>query len=412
MKLYSTIFVFIALSIQAFCQSAEILSVKGHDDCTTALKIIPIDTIGPTSAPLGYGHVLEFKNNPKFSTQYIENEHHVAWYKFTVPYSALLAFDIIPLRIEDDYDFMLFRAQGDSNDCPDIIRKNIRPVRAIISRNDKSIDSRTGISTGNSTNFVHQGPGSSYGDGIQCDSGQQFYLLVDNVYENGKGHYIVFHYYNTILIRGDVRDRKTKLPLNSTISVTNSIITNDTLEFKTFGNSGFFKKKLIKPIDSSALFNMHVHTPGYFYIDTSYTLEQIIANQGKNLKFEMNKIVEGERIRLKNIHFYGNEARAIPTSIPTFEKLYQLMKENPGLKIRLEGHTNGCRGGLRYSINLSYARTQTIKRYLVDKGIDASRIMCKGLACSKMLYPEPKNDEEGQLNRRVEIYIVRYNSDL
>lgn len=46
---------------------------------------------------------------------------------------------------------------------------------------------------------------------------------------------------------------------------------------------------------------------------------------------------------------------------------------NPGLRIRVAGHTDE-RGSDEYNIALGRRRAETAKRYLTDRGIDASRI--------------------------------------
>jgi OOP family OmpA-OmpF porin len=61
---------------------------------------------------------------------------------------------------------------------------------------------------------------------------------------------------------------------------------------------------------------------------------------------------------------------------------------------------------MKYNIGLSDKRAQAIKDYLVDKGIDSSRITTKGLG---YLQPIADNETpEGRaLNRRAEIIPVK-----
>ena len=81
------------------------------------------------------------------------------------------------------------------------------------------------------------------------------------------------------------------------------------------------------------------------------------------------------------------------------------MKNTTDLKIRVEGHTDNI-GSEKYNLNLSKKRAESIKAYLVGKGIDESRITSIGYGFSK---PRVGNDtKEGRaLNRRAELIPVK-----
>ncbi len=82
-----------------------------------------------------------------------------------------------------------------------------------------------------------------------------------------------------------------------------------------------------------------------------------------------------------------------------------ILRKNSGLKIRIEGHTDDI-GPMNYNMGLSSKRAQAIKDYLVNKGIDPSRITTTGLGYTQ---PIADNDTpEGRaLNRRAEIIPVK-----
>lgn len=113
----------------------------------------------------------------------------------------------------------------------------------------------------------------------------------------------------------------------------------------------------------------------------------------------------GDKLRLRNLNFYNRSGRVVPKSIPVLEELYQIMKDNPKLKIDIQGHI--CcqpQGDLE---DISTLRSKTVYNYLIDKGIDKSRLTYKGYGSTMPLYSIPeKNDFERDENRRVEIMIV------
>jgi len=58
-------------------------------------------------------------------------------------------------------------------------------------------------------------------------------------------------------------------------------------------------------------------------------------------------------------------------------------------------------------MELSYKRAKAINDYLVISGIDQKRLTYKGLGNSRMKFKLPKNKEEEDQNKRVEIYTLK-----
>ena len=87
------------------------------------------------------------------------------------------------------------------------------------------------------------------------------------------------------------------------------------------------------------------------------------------------------------------------------DNIINVLKNTPDLNIRVEGHTDNI-GSKKYNLDLSEKRAEAIKAYLVEKGIDQSRITSVGLGFSK---PRAGNDtKEGRaLNRRAELIPVK-----
>ena len=190
MKFYLLIF-FLILITPSFSQLYHV--TEENADCSS--PIVLTDTIyGPTNAPVGVGNTTEFSD--KLGSYYsFEKEHHTVWFKFTSPETGTLTFDIVPINTNDDYDFLLFKySENESNFCENIKNKTLRPIRTAISRNDKTIQGKTGLKEGATADFIHSGPGESYSRPLQVLKGETFYLVLDNVYENGHGFTLILHY--------------------------------------------------------------------------------------------------------------------------------------------------------------------------------------------------------------------------
>ena len=94
-----------------------------------------------------------------------------------------------------------------------------------------------------------------------------------------------------------------------------------------------------------------------------------------------------------------------PQVRPALDNAVEILRENPGLKVEIQGHTCNL-GSAAYNQQLSLKRAQSVYQYFVDHGIEESRLSVKGYGFSKPAY---SNDtEEGRAkNRRVEFEPVQ-----
>ena len=115
--------------------------------------------------------------------------------------------------------------------------------------------------------------------------------------------------------------------------------------------------------------------------------------------------ISGNKIELAEpIKFLLNEAVILPESLPVVNYVLKVMQENPGLKVRVEGHTDD-EGPARYNQELSEYRSIWIKIFLMARGITADRIQVFGFGKSR---PVASNTTPAgrEKNRRVELRII------
>lgn len=118
----------------------------------------------------------------------------------------------------------------------------------------------------------------------------------------------------------------------------------------------------------------------------------------------------GETIKLQNIQFVPGRHKIVPSSHETLLALLKTLKENPKLRIEVQGHIccQNLSDGLDEdtgTLNLSVNRAKAIYDYLIQNGIDASRLQYKGFAGSRKLVEE-NSEADANINRRVEIMIL------
>ncbi|HEX8113930.1 MAG TPA: OmpA family protein [Kofleriaceae bacterium] len=118
---------------------------------------------------------------------------------------------------------------------------------------------------------------------------------------------------------------------------------------------------------------------------------------------------------IQGINFRVSDAALQPSSNPTLDKAVAVLKEFGDLKLEIQGHTDDqpLKGGGKFADNqaLSQARADTVKAYLVSKGIDEARLTAKGYG-DTVPVESPKDLKGDKLNaaraknRRVEFKLV------
>jgi len=125
------------------------------------------------------------------------------------------------------------------------------------------------------------------------------------------------------------------------------------------------------------------------------------------INFPVEKKIEQDlaktgRAEIYGIYFDFDSATLRPESDPVLKEISDALKNNPGWKIKIDGHTDN-KVNDDYDLHLSERRSESVKQALITKyGITADRMMPEGFGASR---PKAHNDTpEGRaLNRRVEL---------
>lgn len=80
---------------------------------------------------------------------------------------------------------------------------------------------------------------------------------------------------------------------------------------------------------------------------------------------------------LREVYYAFDRADLLPESTPALETLYQMLTDNPEVKIRLTAHTDR-RGTASYNARLSQQRAESVVRYLIGRGIAPERLEAMG----------------------------------
>ncbi len=109
---------------------------------------------------------------------------------------------------------------------------------------------------------------------------------------------------------------------------------------------------------------------------------------------------KGNKIRIPNLNFVGNQPIPVWKSFPVMEQLLEVMLMYPDLEIEIQGHV--CCGD---DYELSLQRALMVYNFLKVNGVDRKRMSYKGFSNTQPLFPE-KTEREKALNRRVEILVL------
>lgn len=127
-------------------------------------------------------------------------------------------------------------------------------------------------------------------------------------------------------------------------------------------------------------------------------MEQKVEVSASEMLEALNK---NGSIALYGILFDTGKDTIKPESEPLLSEIVSLLKANPNLKLSVEGHTDS-QGQKQFNQALSQKRAESVKKYLVKKGIAQTRLSAKGWGDTKPV--ESNQTEEGRAkNRRVEL---------
>jgi outer membrane protein OmpA-like peptidoglycan-associated protein len=378
------------------------------NDFDQAIKIDTANKVKLMCSPEGAGKFSEVIRPTSSSSApyYFKKEHNIVWFQFTAAQSGYLGLRILPQSEHDDYDFLLFKSEGE-NTLNRIKSKRLKPIRSNLARTKDTGGGITGLRFGHSKTHVGPGPNDAYSAPITVTKGETYYLVLDNVYDGGSGVLIYFDYFQLKTIRGVVKDSNEN-PVKAEVVAENSrtgerysATTSDSL-------TGAFILSVPYGFNPSIAYVVSAYAQNYFFIEKLVEAEHIKYDSTDLLKLFIPTLRKGKKIRLNNINFVGNSPVYLASAQPSLKRLYKVMKKNPSLVIHIEGHTNGCANGIMQAQTLSENRALAVKNYLTARNIEANRMTTEGLNCQFMLYPSNSSSKQQALNRRVEILIKYY----
>ncbi len=113
----------------------------------------------------------------------------------------------------------------------------------------------------------------------------------------------------------------------------------------------------------------------------------------------------GAKIVLEGIEFETGKADITPQSEEILQKVLATLKAYPDMVVEIRGYTDNT-GNRNFNYTLSQRRADAVKHYLVQHGVDASRIRSKGYGPENPIATNATREGRAR-NRRIEFVRVK-----
>lgn len=140
---------------------------------------------------------------------------------------------------------------------------------------------------------------------------------------------------------------------------------------------------------------------GYYMERQAKQLEQQMAGTGVTVTPNPNGNID--LVMPGNITFAFDSASLNPSFRPTLDKLAATMNEYNQNTVTIAGHTDSV-GNPSYNINLSRDRANSVRNYLVSRGVASNRINVVAYGQTRPI-ADNNSDYGRQQNRRVELTV-------
>jgi outer membrane protein OmpA-like peptidoglycan-associated protein len=204
-------------------------------------------------------------------------------------------------------------------------------------------------------------------------------------------------------MKGVVYDKNTNKKLDARFE----LIDLETGTVVVQSNSDPVSGEFLVSLPNEKNYALNVSKEGYLSFSENFTLKGTHDQTDPFLKdVPLQPVETGAVVILKNIFFDFDRYELLPESRIELDRWVDHLKNNPRLKIEIGGHTDN-KGSKEYNQVLSENRARSVYNYLVEKGVDKSRLTYKGYGLSQPI--DTNETEAGRANnRRTEFKVLAF----
>ncbi len=202
-----------------------------------------------------------------------------------------------------------------------------------------------------------------------------------------------------LFIKGDIKDSKGILVDSVSLELKN-ITTNETTKISVNGGKYVSALTLEDSDDVLITFNKDGYAFNSHYISST---DESFSGPAK-MDVEINKLESGKTFELNNIYFATDSFNINKVTKSILTEFSNYLKENSHLKLLISGHTDDV-GNKEDNLILSTNRARSVYNFLVESGVDESRLSYKGFGEDRPIYDNSTRKGRAK-NRRTECTIV------
>lgn len=182
----------------------------------------------------------------------------------------------------------------------------------------------------------------------------------------------------TFYFEGTAFDAISKVKLPAYIQLTD--LTSGQQVYDGLADS--YDGKITLPLPVNHSYAVLVNHQGYLPFSLNFDFTNSENAQSYKLEMPLNPLNSTAENILNNVFFDLGKATLRPESKVELLNLSTYLKKNPKLKIEIQGHTDS-QGDASKNLILSNARSKAVLDFLVQEGIDPSRLTYKGYGSSQ-----------------------------
>lgn len=202
------------------------------------------------------------------------------------------------------------------------------------------------------------------------------------------------------ILKGLILDEITGDPVNAQIELTDNSTSELMAAFQSEPSNG----KYLVTLPSGKNYGIAIKADGYLFHSEHFNLPADAQFKTYVKNIQLKRIEVGKSVVLRNIFFDTNKYELRPESMAELSRLESILVENPQIRMEISGHTDSD-GSAELNQKLSENRAKSVVEYLVERGIDRSRLTYMGYGATA---PVASNEtpEGKQENRRTEFKII------
>ncbi len=389
----------------------EIELPLNSNDCLFAIPLSIDKPYGPTSAPDGSGRMMEVvadKTHPNL----FEREHNSVWYKVAIPYNGNLVIDIVQIDQWDDYDFLVYKNTGqyfsnhvmlnkvmpvavnlgcvDSAGLAAAAQKTDKPkskantAEGQVKKKDSDepvLDlppvpqSTIGMNPDATDKMLTKQQKGGFIKSIPVRMGEEYYIVLDNVGTNGKGHTIRVSIqvdaYEPLVLFYDKKGKR--------------YVDVDLMILEKGGQGGerpvirneHYRGGRVKFVPGFN-YTLYAKRDGYFSVFREFNAQDLMMRDTIML-YQMERTERGSSFQIKDVYFEDGESKLIAGYDSVLMDYVAMFRNHPEVTFLVKGYVQSYGVDVEADMLLSLDRAKTIKEYFIKNGIDAKRITTAGM---------------------------------